>query len=49
MRNELAYMKIKDEKFKVEDLVKYIEESIGGEKIIACARSGYIQIFNRHN
>jgi hypothetical protein len=39
-------MKIKDEKFKVEDLVKYIEESIGGETIIACARSGWRHIFN---
>jgi len=39
-------MKIKDGKFKVEDLVKYIEESIGGETIIACARSGWRHIFN---
>ena len=41
-------MKIKDEKFKVEDLVNYIEESIGGETIIAWARSGNRQIFNRY-
>ena len=32
-------MKIKDEKFKVEDLNKYIEESIGSKTIIAVARS----------
>ena len=36
-------------KFKVEDLVKYIDESIGGETIIACARSDYRKIFNRYN
>ena len=42
-------MKIKDVKFKVENFVKYIEESIGAETIIACARSGYRQIFNRYN
>ena len=42
-------MKIKDEKFKVEDLVKYIEESFCGETIIACARNGNIQIFKRPN
>jgi len=30
-------MKIKDEKFKVEDLDKYIEESIGGEFINSCS------------
>ena len=42
-------MNIKDKKFKVEDLVKYIEESIGGDTIICRARIGYRQIFNRYN
>ena len=42
-------MKIKNEKFKVEDLNKYIEESILCETIIACARSGNRQIFKRYN
>ena len=49
LRDELAYMIIKDEKFKFEDLIKYIVERNGGKTITACARSGYRQIFNRYN